>query len=442
MPDDVTVQPALEEITGTQLVASSGSNELSKSLPKSYATYRTMRTDPTLAMARALSAAPVIAGEWSVEADDDVDKERVSFVQSQLMPLRELIVEPAMLGGIDFGWQGFEKVFAYSEKEGRIIIRKVKPLLHDLTKILIDKDTGVFAGFSQVTPDGRDVLLPLDNSLLISFRVEGTQWHGQSLMENARDTYTRWNETNDVAARYDRKVAGANYVIHYPLGTSKDADGNLTDNAELAKALLAALEGTGNIIIPNVMSAHIENLNKEALDKFGWKIELLSDGVPKQYAFVPRLRFLDIQKVRALLFPERAILEGQFGTKAEAAEHGDVALTQMEITGRLITRYVNWYLVDQLLAVNFGNDARGTVRLVSAPLSDVDRQYQKDVYDKILTNQAGFLGEYQNIDTDALKDGLKIPKSAEVAGVDDRSDDDGPDSDTIASLGEYLRNGS
>lgn len=445
MADEPTAKPALEEVTGTQLVASSGSSELTKSLPKSYATYRAMRTDPTIAMVRALSAAPVVAGEWSIEADDDVDEDRISFIQGQLMPLREPLVEMAMLGGSDFGWQGFEKVFAYSQKDaGRIIIRKVKSLLQDMTKILIDKDTGVFAGFGQTTADGKDILLPLDNSLLISFRAEGTQWHGQSLMENARGAYTNWNETNAVAARYDKRVAGANIIIHYPLGESKDADGNMTDNADIAKSLLGALEGTGSVIVPNVLSAYLEDLKREVRDKLGWRFEILSDGVPKQYAFVPRLRFLNIEKVRAFLIPERAILEGVFGTKADASEHGDIALTQMELTHRHITRYVNWYLVDQLLAINFGDDTRGTVRLVAAPLSKTAQQYLKDVYEKILTNNAGFLDEYGNIDTDAIKDTLGIPKSAEVAGIDDNSgegNDIVPDDDTVASLTRYLKDG-
>lgn len=443
MSDEPIAMPNLEEITGAQLVTG-GSTDLAQVLPKSYATYRAMRSDPTIALARALSVAPIVGGEWAVEADDKALDEDVEFIRSQMMPIREPLIETAMYGGIDFGWQPYEKVFAYdSLNTKRVIIRKVKPLLHDITKIQVDKTTGVFAGFSQKDSEGNDQLLPIDNALLIPFRVEGTQWHGQSLMENARGVFNNWNITNKVAARYDKRVAGANFVVKYPQGSSKNSAGAILNNEELAKDLIAALEGTGSVIIPNIMSAHVEKMNKEALDKYGWHIDILSDGVPKQYAFVPRLRFLDVQKVRALLIPERAVLEGVFGTKAEAGAHADIALTHMELLHKHITRFVNWYIVDQLLAINFGDDKRGTIRLVAAPLADQKRAYLQEVYAEILKNPTGFLEELQNLNTDGLKDTLGIPKATEVAGVDDDDDDDDVPvgDDTVASLITELKSG-
>ena len=79
----------------------------SNPLPKSYNTYRTMRKDPTIALARALVIAPVVAGEWRIEADDEVDDERIKFIQDQFLGIREPFIEAALFAGIDFGWQGF-----------------------------------------------------------------------------------------------------------------------------------------------------------------------------------------------------------------------------------------------------------------------------------------------------------------------------------------------
>ena len=178
---------------------------------KSYDTYRTMRNDPTIALARALVVAPVVAGEWRVEADDEVDDERIKFVQDQFLGIREPFLETALFAGVDFGWQGFEKVYAV--KNGQIVLKKIKPLYHNITTILVDAKTGVFAGFTQ--PTGT---LPVGNSLLIPFRVEGTKWHGTSLLENIRATFTQCTDANASAARYDKRLAGVQPIVKYPLG--------------------------------------------------------------------------------------------------------------------------------------------------------------------------------------------------------------------------------
>ena len=101
----------------------------------SYATYRAMRKDPTISLARTAMGAIVLAGNWSLEADDDVNNEVVAEVQSWLMPLRETIVGNAVYGGIDFGWAPFEVIWAYESGKDGVgrIIPAVKPLLQDMT---------------------------------------------------------------------------------------------------------------------------------------------------------------------------------------------------------------------------------------------------------------------------------------------------------------------
>ena len=87
----------------------------------------------------------------------------------------------------------------------------------------------------------------------------------------------------------------------------------------------------------------------------------------------------------------------------------------MELMDQSITRTINWHLVDQLLALNWGDKARGTVRLVSAPLDDDKKKIILDVYKSILADPSGFLEEFGTLDTDAMKDLLKLPKTKQVA---------------------------
>ena len=378
---------------------------LSIELPASYATYRTIRRDPTIALARTLAAAPILIGGWTVEADDDVPDERKDLIADWVFPMRDHIMETALLfGHVDFGWQSYEKIFEY--KDGRIVLKKLKPLLPDITQIMVASSTGAFAGLYQSRDD---LTLSLAKSLLISFRVEGTNWYGEGLLEGVRLTYNKWADADTGASRYDQKIAGSRLEIGYPQGTSP-INGVDTANEIIAERMGKALEASGVVIHPNM---------PEGEEDMEWSLKILEDKGGRQPTFIDRLKYLDALKVRALLLPERSVLEGQFGTKAEAAEHINFAITNMELVDRGITRHINWHVVDQLLALNWGESARGTVRLVTVPLVDTALEFLRALYQEMLKNPVGFLEEYGLIDTEQLKEALGVPAKEPEEGEED-----------------------
>jgi len=402
---DEQPRPQHGEVTAPQVYGQSVPELMKPPGRTSYKIIRAMRVHPTIAMARALSVAPILAATWSVEPTDDAPEGAEELITDTFIPVRELLLESAMYGGIDFGWAPFEKVFGI-DRDGREVIIKLKPLLHDMTDILVDVQTGSFAGFKQTTVRG-PIVLPLENALLVSFRVEGTQWHGAALMENAKLAYDSWIEANTSAGVYDKKIAGSHFVVYYPLGVSTDKTGKQVPNHELAKLMIAGLEGSGSIAVPNVVSAQLDDLNEQSAG--GWRIEILEDRGGRQPTFVNRLSYLDKMFVRGFLLPERAVLEGQFGTKAEAGKHADMALTNMDLQHKYVTRMANWHAVDQTLALNYGEETRGSVKLVAAPLADDKQAMLKDIYTEIIKNPAGFAEEYDWVDTAAVREQLGIP---------------------------------
>ncbi len=379
----------------TNIFLFEGAGVLSVVLPAAYATYRTIRKDPTIALARTLAVAPVLIGRWTVEVDKGIPKKWGDLISDWVVPLRDYIMETSLLfGHVDFGWQSYEKIFEV--RDGRIVLRKLKTLLHDITEVLVVGASGAFAGLYQ----SRDQLtLSLAKSLLISFRVEGTNWYGGGLLENVRLTHNKWVSADASAGRYDKKIAGARLMIGYPQGTSRLA-GVETPNEKIAEAMGKGLEASGVVTHPNMSVAE---------EEVGWTFSILEDKGGRQGNFVERLRYLDALKVRALLMPERSVLEGQFGTKAEAAEHINLAITNMELVDRAITRCINWHVVDQLLVLNFGEAARGKVQLVAAPLVDESLGFLRQLYLEVLKNPAGFLEEQGVIDTEQIKEELGIP---------------------------------
>ena len=150
------------------------------------------------------------------------------------------------------------------------------------------------------------------------------------------------------------------------------------------------------------------------LDSPGWKVELLSEGGSLQAGFTGRLEYLDKLKVRGILSPERTVLEGQHGTLADAEAHADVALTQADLTHQYVVDCLNLQVVDRLLVLNFGEDTRGAVRVVPAPIVDAKRSFYRDLYKTLLANPNFQAHELSALDLDALKDTLGLPKSTEI----------------------------
>jgi hypothetical protein len=188
--------------------------------------------------------------------------------------------------------------------------------LAGITEILID-DHGGLAGLRQ-----KDVELTGTSAMLVSFGGEGSNLYGEPLLENVREAWNDWRKANEVAARYDRKIAGAYLLLHYPsFGQGIDQNGAKLDNVYLAQRILDKLEAASGVAIGDVPS---ELAPGQDPNQTAWRLEVQGSAGGQQQGFVDRLRYLDSLKVRGMLLPERAILEGQHGTLAESQSQGDV----------------------------------------------------------------------------------------------------------------------
>jgi hypothetical protein len=180
------------------------------------------------------------------------------------------------------------------------------------------------------------------------------------------------------------------------------------DNGLIAKDLLAAITASGSIAIPR--------LPDYVSDKgdMGWSVEVL-EGQGRQAEFNERLRYLDTLKVRALLLPERMITEGTHGTLAESAVQTDTALASIQGITRAIVGQVNRQLVDRLAILHAGPAAVGQVHVEPTALDPEQVQFLRELYKQLLADPVGMAEQSAVIDTDAIMDGLGIPKAKTVA---------------------------
>jgi hypothetical protein len=368
-----------------------------------YDKVRRMRKDPTIALARLMVRSPIIASSWTVERDDASLQPIADTISSQLIPLRFRFLEAASQGLIDFGWQAFEKV--WTVKDGVFVIKKLKPLMQDITEVRVDINTGELIGLFNGTDEDR-VELDLFDTLLLNINTECDYLYGASYMANAEKAYDSSINIMRSADIYDKKVAGAHWVIRFPDGGSSLYDGVETNNEVIARRLLEALESSGSFAIPHKILDTIEQLSGTSPQ--AWQIELIeSSGSGAN--FEERLLRCDREKVRAFGVPERSILEGQFGTKAEADSHADFALLGIDLLNQSIVEQLNIQLVNQILRINYGDDMQNRVYLKAQPLSDTSISYLRQLYTQILSSPDGFITELAQLDVDAIRDRLQIP---------------------------------
>ncbi len=100
-----------------------------------FKTYREMRQNPTVALARMVATAPIRTAEWTLEADDGVPEEQVEFLSQNLTQIWHDLVNDSLLA-LDYGYAPGELI--YEESEGQVCLARVKPLLVDKTTILCD----------------------------------------------------------------------------------------------------------------------------------------------------------------------------------------------------------------------------------------------------------------------------------------------------------------
>lgn len=411
--------------------------ELSKPVGQTtsaYRKFREMRRDPTIALARALSVSPILMSHWSIESNPGASEDAKAFISRIMLPMRMHVLRTAMFGCVDFGWQPYEKVFKVNE-QAEVVLVKLKPLLQDVTDILVCKDTGDFRGVRQcsaLNPNADETVeLSTEESIVLSIDVEGTNWYGDALMRVAEKPYDQAVEVEKSAGRYDRKIAGAHWVVYYPAGTSK-VDGADLDNSEVARRILSRLESSGSIAVPRSVSEVMDTMTANAAlsEATQWKIELIS-AQGGSTPFIDRFKYIDALKARAFGLPERAVLEGQFGTKAEAEAHADFAVTNMELRHRFIVQQLNEGVVNQLLRLNYGRELVDTIYIEPAPIADLALMFLRALYTKILESPEGFMLEVNKIDMEALKDKLEVPVRPE-------SDVSATDSD-VAAINDIIK---
>jgi hypothetical protein len=415
--------------------------------PGTIETYRAMGRNPTIALAKAVAKAPVRAAGWSYEEDDDAPAGALELIQDCLDPNRDAFVNDAMYA-LDYGYAPFESVWGFDE-QGRQVIVDTKPLLPELTEWLTD-DVGNHTGLRNKGMGEAVDLLPSE-SFWFAYDGEARNPYGRSRHENIRSTaWQGWLHTFKRMGQYTDKAALILPMVEYPEDERViDANGTEVDALAAAQAILSNLGKGLGVTLPRRLQGGAEDMVNRGIvkpaDVMAWSIKFLETRSGAGGELVDMLRHDESLLLRGWLVPERAAIEGQFGTKAEAGTHGDLATVIGGFVLADLVRQVNVQIVDRILVRNYGPSARGKVRAVPNPISDEDKAWYRALLSQVLTNPSNIDLMLAWLDVDGVFDKAKVPKRAEVLEPGVVTDPNAPAlpakplTASMARLGEFIQ---
>lgn len=381
-----------------------------------FAKSRAMRRDPTISLARLIAIAPVLMVDWDyVLTEPDLDQTWADFCKKFVDPVRRRFMRAALFGEFDYGWKAFEKIYTVSntpEFGQRVIHKKLKPLKNDDTWEVLDVN-GDFDGVIHRLkyPYMGFVRINKSHSIMVNFNDDETGEYAEPIIARAESSYDEWNAANAVAKRFDEKVAGALWCIEYPEGFEPLYMGERNvDRSRIADDIIKSIKATGYLKIPSQLNfnAATEQLQNLGISTKGWKLSLI-ESQSKAGDLVPRLDYLDKLKARACGVLERTMMEGNYGTKAEAESHLNVMLLAMGLKLADIAEVLNDE-INILLEINYG--VRDVVRAHPQAIVGNQKEHLMAVLGQLMGTELG-ADIAERVDLDTMLDQLDVPTMSE-----------------------------
>lgn len=346
--------------------------------PGTYATYRIMAGFPTIVMAAAAMMMKVMGPPWSYRAKDGAPAGSKEFIEGEIEPLRHEGTWECLKSAI-FGWRAFEKV--YIGKTAGLGLKKLKPLLPELTTI---------AGDLGLRNDKEE--LPPEKVFIYTHDRDCDNYYGRSRMENCRRTWSNYLNAEDNIARLAKKASSIIPHIGYPPGQGIDTDGKQQTNYQIALMAGFGMASGHPVVYPNLSSLQIDDIKDfpELAKASLWSYDTIDMGDPGPaiHGLLELLQYYDKLVVRGWLQPERSLLEAQKGgSRADSQSASDIGTSDASFFLFKIVTAFNQSVIDDLMALNYGEKSRGMVYAEAAPMVDED----KDVDQVILAGIAGNL---------------------------------------------------
>jgi len=370
-------------------------------------TYRFMLDHPRIRQVRAQVWNTILSGEWSWEVREGTNEAWVELLKD-MFDCQRLTTLIDTLRALDYGHAGFEKV--WEVRDGKWWMVRSKPLAVDTTGIMIDKATGDFVGLRYgPTADW----LNKSKCWLFTYDGEAGEYYGRSRLENIRST--AWRDWLDAATdmfRLSEKISGIIPIITTPSGSYTDSTGKTTSWSSNAIAAIKALRTGQGVWFPTAALPDQRTADNLALAKISLvNIDVKDFGshAPAIAGLLERMQHDEDLMFAGYLRSARTGMQSKNGSRADSEQHTDTDTTDCEIVDALIAEAFNKQVVDDVLTLNFGEQARGAVYIKPAKLRDIHREVDLKIIDAALNDPELRQQYLEQVAIDTINDRRGVP---------------------------------
>lgn len=343
----------------------------------SVADYENMSNHPTIALGIEWAIALHSSFDWYLTG---TNKRKVAFVEKCLRSIWEIFINDCFRCAMIYGYSPFEKI--WKEEGGFLVYDRLLPLKPKYITVLTD-DKGDYAGLKQEsanTIDNKPVYLEADKTFIYPHRYRFGDLYGMSRLRAARFPYYVSKYMIELLNIYMEGFADPIKVGRAPAGKVKNSNSSVAvESIDYLNRRLESLSigGAKRLTLPSETDAN---------GKYKWDIELLESSRSNDQ-FLNYLNFLDIKMLNGILIPESTAMTPESGSHAlEKGQEGILALSIDKEIG-LFGKFVERYLINPLLEVNFGMESSGSVNFHHTKLSKNDRQLQGQILFALTQNE-------------------------------------------------------
>lgn len=340
-----------------------------------------MQRDPILAFGLMFIKVPLIRAPWYIKSEDP---QRASFIDNALRRIYGRFIL-SYTNSLSFGYSPMVKRFetmvpdwTYIEKSD--IEGVEKPVWEDKSVEAIVwrpflslnprhstpkwSAKGEFNGiqystissnsvFNFLPPENNQTNIPADRAMWATNEkdsVFGSIYGYPRLGYAYRFWWSYWYKFG-LADRAYEKWADPPVMVWHPANDGISNDGEDVNFGAAALATAEQLRAGANVAMPTSIAT--SGLDDRGTHFKEWDIEQLESKANFD-ALSEMFKYLDIQKLRAMMVPEQALIEGNSSARNTAQAFGDIFQESQSVIMQEIDDQINRYMIPQLLELNFG----------------------------------------------------------------------------------------
>lgn len=343
-----------------------------------------MRRDPMIAFALQFVKVPLVRSTWYIKCEDP---RIASFVDNALRRIYSKFIMQ-YCGALDFGFQSIVKRFEQDDPTWTYIDSTdpeagKKPAWDTGVKAVLWKPfttlspyyswpawtedgefNGIYYNKNNPFPQGAQIFkierppdVPLDWALWATNEKDSVfgSLYGYPRSGYAYRYWWSYWYRFALSDRAFERFADPALIVYHPLGEGLDASGQEIDIRSAALDVGEQARSGATVAMPSTV---VTSLDERTTNVREWEIRPMEANV-NFAAFTETFEYLDVQKLRSIMVPEQALVEGKGGTSSRnvAATFGDFFVESQSVLKAEIDDVINRWMIPQLVEVNFGPEA-------------------------------------------------------------------------------------